>query len=195
MKVGVFGGTFDPPHVGHLEIAGRAKAALHLERILFVPAWIPPHKRRPDLTDFETRVRMTEAAVEGHRDFEVSRIEAERGGASYTVDTLTILLERHPNWSMWLILGSDTLLEMPGWKEPGRIVCMARLGVYPRAGSVRSEPAWAHGRVDWIEGPLVEVSSSMIRALVADGQPIKGLVPDPVVQIIEEKGLYRGAPR
>src|SRR5947208_14910068 len=139
MRVGIFGGTFDPVHFGHLVVAEQCREQGRLDRVWFVPAPRPPHKPGPTLTRFDQRVEMLQLALAGNPAFSVSEVEKERSGPSYTVDTVAELLRRHPADEFFLLVGSDTLADLPLWHEPGRLLEMVGLLVVARPGSpVRS---------------------------------------------------------
>jgi len=192
-RLGVLGGTFDPPHLGHLALAEWARAELGLERVLFVPAAAPPHKRRA-LTPLARRLAMTRLAVRGNPAFAVSTLEARRAGPSYTVDTLRALAAREPDAELWLLLGADTFAALGTWREPRAIVRLARLAVAARPGVPRPRPpAWMRGGlgVRAFDNPGLAVSSSALRARVRAGRGVRYLVPDAVARFIAAHGLYR----
>jgi nicotinate-nucleotide adenylyltransferase len=189
-RLGVFGGTFDPPHVGHLALAEWAREALRLDRILFVPAGLPPHKRRTDLSSAADRLALTRAAVRGNPAFEVSSIEARRGGPSYTLDTLRTLRARHAGARLFLLIGADSLADFENWREPDAIAAIATLAVALRPGAARPAVRRAR-RIEWLDNPGLEVSSSAVRARVRAGRSVRYLVPDAVARLIEQRGLYR----
>jgi nicotinate-nucleotide adenylyltransferase len=190
-RLGVFGGTFDPPHVGHLALAEWAREALRLDRVLFVPAGTPPHKRRSDLSSATDRLAMTRLAVRGHPAFEVAGLEARRRGPSFTVDTLRALRAAHPGARLVLLIGQDSLAEFETWRDPDAIARLATLAVALRPGARRPR---ARRRVAWLDNPGLDVSSSAIRARVRAGRSVRYLVPDAVAAHIARRGLYR-APR
>jgi nicotinate-nucleotide adenylyltransferase len=196
-SIGVVGGTFDPVHWGHLAIGESARETLGLERVLFVPAARPPHKRGRRIARPGDRVAMLEAAIADNERFAVSRLELDRDGPSYTADTLAFLHQRHPRAALWFILSAEALVGLPDWHEPHRILDLARLAVVPRAGRTSIDPAWfdAHfpdrgDRVRWIDGPAIDVSASDIRARAAAGRSIRYLVPSAVEAYITHHGLY-----
>lgn len=191
-RLGLFGGTFDPPHVGHLALAEWARDRLRLDQVLFVPAGRPPHKRRSDLSPSADRLAMTRLAVRGQPAFHVSNVEARRDGPSFTVDTLRWARERYPRASLFLLVGADSLADLPHWHEPERIVRLARLVVAARPGLSPSRPGKRFGaRVLVLDNPGLEVSSSVIRARARAGRSIRYLVPDPVARYVARRGLYR----
>lgn len=196
-SVGVLGGTFDPIHVGHLSIAEEAREALGLERVLVIPAADPPHKPDHAVTEARHRVAMAERAVAGNPAFEVSRIELDRAGPSYSVDTLAELLAAGAT-DLWFIMSAEALAELPGWHRPDRILELCRLAVLPRAGSPPLDIAWVRARfpgredrVVFLPGPLLPISGSVVRSRVAAGRSIRYLVPDPVARYIADHALYR----
>jgi nicotinate-nucleotide adenylyltransferase len=196
--VGVMGGTFDPIHVGHLAIAEEAREALGLDTVLFVPAAQPPHKPRGSVTAVEHRVAMAELAIEDNPRFELSRIELERTGPSYTVDTVEELARRDPAGELYLIMSAETFVQLPSWHEPERLFEAARIAVVPREGYAAPDPAWLaeafpgrERRVTYLEGPRLGLSSTALRARVATGRSIRYLVPDAVAAYIADHDLYR----
>jgi nicotinate-nucleotide adenylyltransferase len=191
-RVGIFGGTFDPPHVGHLLIAGWAREALALERVVFVPAGQPPHKRGRMLTAARHRLAMTRLAVRGNPAFRVATLELERRGPSFTVDTLRAFARA--GVELFLLVGADSLDDFHGWHDPDGILSLARLAVAGRPGAGgRGGGWWARRgrRVTWIGNPEVGVSSSLVRQRVRGGGSCRYLVPDPVWRYVEREGLYR----
>jgi nicotinate-nucleotide adenylyltransferase len=189
------GGTFDPIHVGHLAIAEEARDALGLDRIVFVPAGQPPHKPRGAVTTAEHRVAMVELAIAGNDAFELSRIEVDRPGPSYTVDTVEALAA---STDLTVILSVETFAELAAWHEPERLLAAARVAVVPREGYPAPDPAWLAatfpGREDhvtYLEGPRLGLSSTALRGRIAAGRSIRYLVPDAVAAYIAANHLYR----
>ena len=196
-RLGVIGGSFDPPHVGHLVIASEAHARLGLERVLFVPAAAPPHKDLELRTAADLRLAMTALAVADDIRFVESGLEIGHD-LVYTRDTLAAVAERFPGRDLVFIMGSDSLLQFHTWCEPESILARCTLAVAPRAGADPAAVAaaaarWGAARVAILEAPPVGVSSSQVRARVAAGLPIRYLVPEAVEEFIVERGLYRGA--
>ncbi len=200
---GIMGGTFDPIHLGHLAAADEAREVLGLERIAFVPAGIPPHKTDQRVTPADHRLAMVEAAIADNAAFEVSRIDIDRPGPSFTVDTVELLAAaeraagREPE--LTFILSVETLRELPTWHEPERLLDTCRLAVMPREGYPAPGRDWlsAHfpGREDRVVslgGARLEISSSAIRARVARGRSIRYLVPASVAAYIAAHRLYAG---
>lgn len=200
MRLGVLGGTFNPPHLAHLLCASEAADQLGLERVLLVPANEPPHKEVLDDPGAAVRAGLCDAAVAGDERLAVSRIELERGGRSYTVDTLRALRDAHPGTELWFIVGGDMAMSLPTWREPGEILGLARLAVAERSGAVRRDIAdrlraelpGAQERIDFFAMPRVDVSSSEVRRRVGEGRSVRYLVPDAVAAQVGELGLYRG---
>jgi nicotinate-nucleotide adenylyltransferase len=196
MRIGVFGGTFDPPHVGHVAVAEDARKHLGLDRLLFVPAHVSPFKvGEAGITDAELRHRMTEAAIEGRQGLDVDRIELDRDPPSYTVDTLRALAGRTPEAELFLLLGADQWASFGRWKDAAEIAELATIVVLARDGT---DPGEIDPGVDvpWrsVDVRRVDVSSTEVRERVREGRSIEGLVPGSVARIIEDHELYRAAP-
>jgi nicotinate-nucleotide adenylyltransferase len=201
-SIGVFGGTFDPIHFAHLAVAQEAAEVLGLERVLFVPAGQPPHKLDREITPSPDRLAMIELAVAANPRFAVDRLELEREGPSYTVDTLEALRARRSldgiEPELTLILSSEAYLALPGWREPERILVLARLAVAPRDGYPSADTAslqppipGSDGRVTFLDGPRMRLSASELRQRAASGRSVRYLVPDAVAAYIDDHGLYR----
>ena len=198
-RIGLFGGTFDPPHFGHLVLAEWARVRLRLDRVVFVPAGTPPHKRGRQLTDAAHRLALTRLAVRGNPAFTVSGIEARREGLSFTVDTLRHFHARQPGARFYLLMGVDSLADFPNWHEPGEIARLATLVVAARPAQpvpgvgARSHPlvpARARGHVVLLDNPIVAISSSALRARARAGRSLRYLVPDAVAAYVARHGLY-----
>ncbi len=187
-RVGLFGGTFDPPHLGHLAIAEWARDQLSLDRVVFMPAGTPPHKQRRDLSSAEARLAMTRLAVKGHPAFTVSTLEARRRGLSFTVDTLRHLEKRFRCARLYLVIGADSLDDFSNWHEPREILKRATLAIAARPGSGRR--ARVPRGVAWLGNPGIALSSSAIRARVHAGRSVRYLVPDAVARYIAGHRLY-----
>ena len=189
-RLGVFGGTFDPVHVGHLIMAQEALRKLRLDRVLFVPASRPAHKRSRAIASVEHRVHMLRLAVRAEPRFEVSTLEAERGGVSFTVDTLERLAERDAP-SLFFLMGQDSLEDFPTWRDPERIARLARLAVVPRGdGPLPRVRAALRGRVSLLDPPRIGISSSEIRSRLKRGLSVRWWMPDAALRYAMEKGLY-----
>lgn len=195
-RFGLLGGTFDPPHAAHLALAEAARASLLLDRVLFVPAGDPWRKAGRAITPSAARLEMVRALVEGIPWAEVSTVEVEREGPSYTADTVEALAAaRGGAW--WVILGADAFADLEHWKDPARIVAAARLGVAARPGSrVEVSPALRalvpgiDARIDRVEMTEVDLSSTGVRTRLRAGAPVVGEVPPTVVDVIRRRGLY-----
>lgn len=192
MRTGVFGGTFDPPHLGHLVAASDACGALGLDRVLFVPSAHPPHKRGRVRTPAETRLEMVRAAIAGDPRFAADPRELGRPGPSYTVDTLRELRREAPDDELFLLLGADALRDLPTWREPAGVAALARLVVLHRAGEGAPEDAPYPALP--VAVTRVDVSATEVRRRAGAGETIRYLVPDPVRAIVEREGLYRDFP-
>jgi nicotinate-nucleotide adenylyltransferase len=185
MRLGVFGGTFDPVHVGHLAIARAALEAVPLDRVLFVPARRSPLKERGPFASEADRLAMLETAIADEPRFSLSHAELEREGPSYTVETLERLAGDD---ELFLILGSDALADFPRWKDPERIARLVTLLVADRPGA--PAPA-ADAPVRMFDAPRLDISSRELRARVARGRSLRYLVPEAAWRHIEARGLYR----
>ncbi len=193
MRIGLLGGSFDPPHAGHLLIAGDALEALALDRVVFIPAAVQPLKVGQAGASPEQRLTMVRLLVDGDPRFAVDPIEIERGGLSYTVDTLTALRARWPSAELFWLVGADASRTFGKWREPGRIAELATLVVLQRAGNEGAAPDMtsmpAGARV--LTSRRIDVSSTEIRQRVREGRSIRGFVPDAVAEFIAAQRLYR----
>jgi nicotinate-nucleotide adenylyltransferase len=199
-RVAVFGGTFDPVHLGHLISAEQAREQARLDQVWFIPAASPPHKQRQRLTPFAQRVEMLALAIGGNPAFRIDELEKDRPGPSFTADTLAELHRQHPDVDLHLLVGSDCLPDMPGWHEPIRIVEQAGLLVAARAGWPILSPAELRSalhlpdpvplRFQVVEVPEVHIASRDLRQRAAEGRSLRYLVPRAVECYIHEKHLY-----
>lgn len=201
MRVGIFGGTFDPIHYGHLIVAEQAREQAGLDQVWFVLSARPPHKADRVVTPFDRRAEMLTLALAGHEDrFRVETIERDRPGLSYTADTLDALAETHPGTDWFLILGADSVRDLPGWYEPLRIVDRATILAAGRPG----HPAWSAAelaaglgidagrvRLQSVDIPLIEIASRDLRRRAAEGRSLLFQLPRAVEVYIREKKLYR----
>ncbi|MFW6330999.1 MAG: nicotinate-nucleotide adenylyltransferase, partial [Gemmatimonadota bacterium] len=183
-----FGGTFDPPHLGHLIAAQELHAQLALDRLLLVPAAVPPHKRDRAVTPPALRLEMLRAAVAADDRFEVSELELGRDGPSYTVDTLRELRRANPDAELYLAVGADQLAELETWREPDEIAALATIAAFARSG--QDVPSGLPWPVLMVEVPAIELSSTAIRRRVAEDRRIRYLVPSPVEEVIRRHSLY-----
>lgn len=201
MRLGILGGTFDPVHCGHLLLAEQCREQCALERIWFVPAAIPPHKTRSVLTSGAKRIEMLKLALAGHEAFEVATLEIERGGVSYTLETLSAIHAQQPQAELFFLMGADSLRDLPTWREPARICQLAVPVVVRRRGapepdlsvlaSLVSDSRLEEIRRVQVQMPVVEFSSTAIRQAVAAGKSIRFQTPRAVEKYIETQGLYR----
>jgi nicotinate-nucleotide adenylyltransferase len=187
MKVGVFGGTFDPPHLGHLIAAQEIHLQLGLDELLLVPAAVPPHKRDRAFSPAPIRLEMLTAAVAGDPRFRVSDLEIRRDGPSYTVDTLRELRSDRPDARLYLAMGADQVAELESWREPDAIVELAELVAFAREGQAVPSVPWPVTRV---RVPTVEISSTEIRRRAGAGEPITYWIPPQVEAIARRERLY-----
>jgi nicotinate-nucleotide adenylyltransferase len=192
------GGTFDPIHHGHLVAAQEACYQLNLAQVLFVPAGEPPHKPRRPISAAHHRLRMIELAIAGQSCFDLSTVDLDRTGPCYTVDTLELLrLERGPGAEFFFVEGADSLVDIPSWYRPQRLLELCELAVVGRHGTeidltrLDSQLPGLTDRVHWVDMPRLDISSSDLRARIREGRPISYLVPAVVEAYILEQGLYR----
>jgi nicotinate-nucleotide adenylyltransferase len=201
MRIGIFGGTFDPVHFGHLILAEQGREQGRLDEVWFVPAAHPPHKSEPTLTRFEQRVEMLALAIAGNPAFRIDELEKERPGPSYTVDTLAELHRRHPSHEFLLLIGSDTLLDLPHWYQPQRVLEQANLLVTTRPGSAVLTTEQLRQRLHLpqqtplslqvVEVPQLDISSRDLRRRTAEGLSLRYFLPRAVECYIREKSLYK----
>jgi nicotinate-nucleotide adenylyltransferase len=201
MRIGIFGGTFDPIHYGHLIVAEQAREQASLDQVWFVPSARPPHKTDRSISPFDRRVAMLSFALAGQEDkFRVETIEQDRPGLSYTADTLDAFAERHPDNEWYLLLGADSVKDLPTWHEPLRIVGRATILVAARPGY----PVWsaaelaghlgidpARVRIQVVEVPQIDIASRDLRRRAAEGKSLLFQLPRAVEVYIREKKLYR----
>jgi nicotinate-nucleotide adenylyltransferase len=186
-RVGIFGGTFDPPHIGHLLVAMDATDALQLDRLLWIPAATQPFKVGATEASAEHRVAMVERTIEGERRFAVEPMEVNRKGLSFTVETLEALAIREPSVKWVLLLGADAANQFAAWRDPERIRELAEIAILDRPGSAMLELPGAIR----LATRQIDISSTEVRARVRAGRSIKGFVTDAVAAYIAESGLYR----
>lgn len=192
MRIGVFGGVFDPPHLGHLLVADDARQRLKLGRVLFVPTFRPPHKAGA-VAAFEDRLAMTRLAAKDWPGFEVSSIESERNGPSYTVDTIVALRRMHPGDSFYLIMGADQYRGVKGWHRPRELGSLARIAVMDRPGTRRPAVSAEHSprRVRFLPVVQVDICSHEVRDRLARRKSVRYMLPTAVSGYIERRRLYR----
>ena len=196
-RLGILGGTFDPPHMAHLVMADHALGQLKLERVLFVPAGQPPHKLDRAVSSVEHRVAMTQLAIASDERFELSRVDVDRPGPHYTADMLALVRAARPRAEFYLIIGSDSLRDLVLWRDPARVIAQARLAVIRRPDA---EPDLSRlkvtlpgitERIDWVDAPWLDISSTDIQRRVRERLSIRHLVSEAIEQYIVEQGLYR----
>jgi nicotinate-nucleotide adenylyltransferase len=187
-KIGILGGTFDPPHKGHIAIAKAALNQLGLDKVIFIPAQNPPHKLKQTVASTADRFKMLELAIDGINGFEISDIELRRPGISYTADTLDELCRIFPGVEFYLLIGADNISEIESWYDPERILKLARVAAANRPGFV---PGGIYtGRILNFEMPPVDLSSTEVRSRINAGLPIDDLVPKGVAEYIVQHRLY-----
>jgi nicotinate-nucleotide adenylyltransferase len=199
MRLGIFGGTFDPVHYGHLLLAEQCREQCRLDQVWFLPAGVPPHKLERTIASGKARAEMLELAVAGHEDFRIDRRELDRADACYTVDTLAALQSADPARELVFLLGADSLVDFPTWREPRRILELARLAVVNRGGNplpalAALQPilgAALESRIEFVTIPGVDISSSDIRRRVREGKSIRYMTPRVVECYIQTHGLYK----
>lgn len=189
-KIGILGGTFDPPHSGHIALARIAETEAGLDRVLFVVAKEPPHKAHHVFAKPMQRWTLVQAALQNEPNFEPCDVELQREGPSYTADTVEQLHARYPHAQLYLILGADALQDFPRWHQPERILQWAYLLAAPRAGSDTYVPPSLEGRCTVLRSVPPDISSTLIRQKIERGESIHGLVPDPVEGLIRQWRLY-----
>ena len=199
LRLGIVGGSFDPPHVAHLIMAETVREALQLDMVLFMPAGNQPLKQDEEATLALHRVAMTELAIAGNPYFGLSRVDVDRDGPSYTADSLERLRETYgdrEHTAMWFVIGSDSLQMLYRWRDPARILAQARLAVVLRPtfdanlAALEAVVPGVTAAVDWVDAPLMEISSTVIRERVRQGRSVRYQVPDAVLAYIEQHGLY-----
>jgi nicotinate-nucleotide adenylyltransferase len=200
MRLGIFGGSFDPVHFGHLILAETCREDVRLDQLWFVPAASPPHKQQGWLSPAAERVEMLKLAIGGHSGFAVSTMEIDRGGISYTVETLTAIHEQHPNAELFFLMGSDSLRDLPTWREPDKICQLAVPLIVHRRGAPQPELEGLREFVDaerlqlirdcQVESPIIELSSTEVRRRICLRQSIRFRTPRAVEQYISTQQLY-----
>jgi nicotinate-nucleotide adenylyltransferase len=196
MRIGILGGTFNPPHLGHLVAAQEAYRELDLDQVMLIPAGVPPHKPVDDEPGPEHRLELCRRAVGDDERFTVSDLELRRDGPSFTVDTLETLRSQSPSDDLFLILGGDIAAGLPRWHEPERVLELATVAIAKRRGTAKAavQDALAQlkggERARFFQMPRIGISSTMVRRRVRAGQPIRYFVPDGVMHYIETHGLY-----
>ncbi len=201
MRLGIFGGTFDPVHFGHLILAEQCREQGRLDQVAFIPAARPPHKQDKALSSFAERVEMLRLAISGQPAFRIDELEKDRPGPSFTVDTLRQLREQRPDAELFLIIGSDTLHDLPTWHQPVQVLELAGLLVVPRLGwsILNAEemkkslalPDTFELRLQICAIPQIEIASRDLRRRLAEGQSVRYMLPRAVEAYIHDKGLFQ----
>jgi nicotinate-nucleotide adenylyltransferase len=200
MRYGIFGGTFDPPHNGHLALAQAALSQLNLDRVLWVVTADPPHKQGWLLSPVADRLALVQAAIDGQPHFVVSRVDIDRPGPHWAADTVALLKQQYPGVDLVYLMGGDSLRDLPTWGRPGELLANADLGVLMRPGAEVDPASLEHdlpgitGKVMLVAAPHVDISSHELRRRVAAGQSIAGLTPPAVAVLIHARHLYRPQP-
>ena len=198
--LGVLGGTFDPPHYGHLVLAENARVQLRLDRVLFVPAGRQPLKSDRPITPAHHRAAMVEAAIAGNPAFALSPVDLARPGPHYTVETLALLRQEYPETELFFLMGGDSLVDLLAWRDPVSIVraatlaAMERPGYEPDMAALERAVPGLRDRLVWLDAPYLDISSSDLRRRARAGLPLRYLVPPPVEAYIREQRLYEALP-
>jgi len=197
-RLGIFGGTFDPPHVGHLILAMEALDQMALDQVLWVIAPDPPHKHGKKIAPLETRISMVKAAMEDDPTFEISYIDIDRPGPHYVLDTMLIVRDRYPEDERIFVMGGDSLHSLADWYKPAEFISLCdEIGVMRRPGetlniaSIIETLPELKAKIEFIDAPLLEISSNQIRHLIQSNKPYRYYLPKSVYNIVEKLGLYR----
>ncbi len=198
MRVGIFGGTFDPPHVGHLILAAEARDQLRLDQVLWVVTPDPPHKTGRAISPLAIRLELVQAALDDDPEFAISRVEIDRPGPHYSADTVQILARENPGAALFYLMGGDSLHDLPTWVRPKEFIdCLTGIGVMRRPQDFVDQPILERilpgitAKVHFVDAPLLEISSTAIRERIAQGRQFRYFLPPKVYEIIQAKGLYR----
>ncbi len=197
-RLGIYGGAFDPPHLGHLILAETAADRLDLARVLFAPTGEPPHKDAADVrAPAEHRVAMVERAIADNPRFDLTRLDVDRPGPHYSVDLLKLVQQHYPDADLYFLIGGDSLRDLPAWSRPEELITLARLAVMrrpfvePDVNAIDAEISGIAARIDWVEAPLIDIAASDIVRCIAEGRSVRYQVPDSVRVYIEQHNLYR----
>jgi nicotinate-nucleotide adenylyltransferase len=198
MRIGIFGGSFDPPHIGHLVLAMECQQQLGLDTLLWMPTQSPPHKQDQPLAPIETRVALVQAAIRDNSCFQLSRLEIDRPGPQYAADTVQLVAQQYPGAEICYLIGGDSLNDLPDWYHPEVIVSLcACIGVMRRLGQkhdiqrLESRLPGITAKLRFVATPRLEISSTVIRERIENGQPYRYYVPESVYRLIEQNGFYR----
>jgi len=200
-RIGLFGGTFDPPHLGHLILASEAQSQLELQRLLWILTPEPPHKQDHLITPIEHRLAMVELAIQDDPAFELSRVELDRPGPHYTLDTIKLIAQQNPNADIVPIIGEDSLRDLPKWHQPRELVhachwigVMRRPNDEPNLDELEQELPGISSKIHYVDAPLMEIASSEIRNRIAGGRSVRYYLPAPVHEYIGQHQLYHRVP-
>lgn len=197
MRIGIFGGTFDPPHLGHLHLVETARTQLKLDKILWVPTAAPPHKKHQPLSAVTHRLAMVEALIAGEPAYEISRVDIDRPGPHWAADTVTLLAQQLPGHQLVFLMGGDSLRDLPTWGRPLEFLAHCSLGVMRRPQDaidltkLESLLPGLTAKVEFVQATPLEIASHTIRQRVRDGQSIEDFVPDAVAHLIQARRLYQ----
>ncbi len=196
-RLGLFGGTFDPPHLGHLILAEAARDQLNLDKVLWIVAGQSPLKLDRQLSPAPIRVEMVGAAIADNPHFALSRVDLDRPGPHYTVETLALLGAEYPNAEFYFLMGEDSLRDLPRWKDPAKLITQTWLAVLQRPGTdtdlseLDTAIPGVSKRVCWVQAPQLEIASSDIQRRIREGRSARYMLPEAVCEIVEREGLYR----
>lgn len=197
MRIGILGGTFDPPHIGHLVLGDQAWQQLGLDEVWFTPVGQPPHKVGRVVSTAEHRIAMTRAAITGHAAFRLCEVDVQRPGPHYSLTLMQLLRAQFPQHEWFFLIGEDSLADLPRWHQPAKLIELVTLCVSRRPGS-RGEHAQLFDflpalreRLRWIDAPLIDLSSSSLRERLVAGRSVRYLVPDAVLDVAHAQGVYR----
>ena len=200
MRIGILGGVFNPPHLGHLVCAQEASTQMELDVVVLIPVGEAPHREIENDPGGELRFQMCEHAVGGDKRLDVSRLEVDRPGPSYTVDTLRMLCERAPEDERVLVMGGDQAASLPSWRDPAKVLELAELAVVDRGDADRqsvraalSDAGLSGAELSHFEMPRIDISSTLVRERAAAGRPIRYLVPDAVASFVADRALYQAS--
>ncbi len=196
-RLGLLGGTFDPPHIGHLLLAETARISLDLDQVLFLPVGDPPHKNDRGINAAAHRLAMTRLAIAGNPYFAVDTSDVDRPPPHFSYTLLPIIQAKYPQAALWFLLGSDSLADLPQWQRPERLLKQCRLAVLERPGVALEREQLQQllpdlaAQVDWLDGPLVKVSATMVREFAAANRSLRYLIPETVQEYIIHHALYQ----